>query len=139
KLWLQVISGGATVPQVAYGFAASHEREGNQITADYRQYLGRSPEPGIVSVWVQAVTNGAGNEDVLAGFLASAEYFQKHGHDYAGWYASAVQDAYAGVLVQDDWFRQNIQDAALRISAELASLDGQLDWQDMISLFREVE
>src|SRR5207244_9624852 len=61
------------------------------------------------------------------------------GHGYAGWYQSALQDAYAGVLVQDDWFRQNIQDAALRISAELASLDGQLDWEDMISLFREVE
>jgi hypothetical protein len=139
QLWLEAVAGGATVAQVAYGFTASPEREARKITADYEQYLGRAPEPGIVSVWVQAFANGASNEDIVAGFLASPEYLQKHGNGYAGWYPSAVEDAYAGLLLNDDWFRQNIQDAPLRLTVELASLDGQLDWNDLIALFREVE
>jgi hypothetical protein len=143
--WLKAIAGGETFTQVAYGFANSAEREGERITADYKQYLGRAPEPGIVPVWVQNFESGATNENVIAGFLASAEYYQVHGNNDAAWYQSAYEDAYSWerpgdpVLAQDAWFRQNIQDPALRLTVEVASLDGNLDWNDTIAILRQVE
>jgi hypothetical protein len=139
QLWLGSIAQGASSAQVAYAFAISTEREADLIVADYQRYLDRPPEPGALSVWIQALAHGASNQDIVTGFLASPEYVEKEGGDYTGWYSSALQDAYGGVPVQDSWFQQHIDDRSLRITIELASLDGQLDWSDLIAIFREVE
>ena len=74
-----------TPQQVALGFAASPERKGQRVQADYQQYLGRSASATEVSYWVNVFLNGGSNEQVNAGFLSSQEYFQQHGGNVVDW------------------------------------------------------
>jgi hypothetical protein len=90
--WVNALQGGMTPAAIAYGFAASPEREAQRITADYQRYLNRTPEPGIVAAWVNAFVNGFSNEDVIAGFVGSIEYFQKHYDNIPDWLFSAYDD-----------------------------------------------
>jgi hypothetical protein len=76
--WVQALAAGMSPTQVAYGFAASAEREAQRITADYQKYVGRTPTAAEISAWVNAFENGFTNEDVIAGFVGSPEYYQKH-------------------------------------------------------------
>jgi hypothetical protein len=92
QAWLNALRGGMSPGQIALGFAASGEREGQRITADYQKYLGRDPEPNIVLQWVAAFLHGASNENVVAGFVGSPEYFQNHHSDIRDWLFSAYQD-----------------------------------------------
>lgn len=50
---------------------------------DYMTYLGRSASDGEIDYWVdQFLHHGSRNEDVIAGFIGSAEYYadaQKRG------------------------------------------------------------
>jgi hypothetical protein len=85
-LWVAALNGGEPPTQVAYGFAASAEREGQHVTADYNTFLGRPPSAQEVSAWVDAfVHQGVSNEDVIAGFAGSAEYFQRQGNKPSDW------------------------------------------------------
>jgi hypothetical protein len=93
--WLQVLSQGTSTEAVAYGFAASAEREGIRVRDDYFRYLGRTPSPGEVDVWVRTFANGLTNEGLVAGFLASLEYYNassKGNGDKADWLTSAFLD-----------------------------------------------
>jgi hypothetical protein len=91
--WLTQLQGGVTPESIAYGFAASAEREGQRVLADYQRLLGRTPTPSEVSSWVdQFVHHGVTNERVMAGFVASAEYFQDHHNDARDWLFGAYQD-----------------------------------------------
>jgi hypothetical protein len=90
--WVQALAAGISPTQVAYGFAASAEREGQRITADYQKYLGRSPTAAEVNAWVMAFVNGYSNENVIAGFVGSAEYFRTHYDNADDWLWSAYQD-----------------------------------------------
>jgi hypothetical protein len=66
-------------------------REGLRVTADYPQYLGRTPTPAEVTSWVNAFVNGSKtNEDVVAGFVGSVEYFKNHNGDAQDWLNQAV-------------------------------------------------
>jgi hypothetical protein len=47
---------------------------------------------GSHAVWVNAFEHGLRNEDVIAGFVGSLEYFQKHDDSSAEWLMSAYQD-----------------------------------------------
>ena len=76
---------------MAYDFAASAEREAQRITADYRTYLNRDPEAGAVDGWVNAFLQGASNENVIAGFVGSTEYFQTHSDNSRDWLSAAYQ------------------------------------------------
>lgn len=74
--WTNQIASGESEYSIALGFAASSEREGDVVTKDYQTYLGRSPAPDEVSYWVdQFVNHGQRNEDVIAGFIGSSEYY----------------------------------------------------------------
>jgi hypothetical protein len=91
--WVSVLNNGVAPQQVAYGFAASVEREGQRINADYVAYLGRSATQAETSAWVNAFEQGTSNEDVVAGFVGSAEYFNSRGQgSNAGWIAAAYHD-----------------------------------------------
>jgi hypothetical protein len=76
--WVKAMANGMLATQVAYGFAASAEPEGQRVTAEYSHYLHRSPTSAEVDGWVKAFQNGDPNEDVVAGFVGSSEYFQNH-------------------------------------------------------------
>jgi len=93
--WLQALNGGESTIAIAYGFAASAEREGLRVTMDYQQDLGRSPTPAEVKSWVDAFESGRTNEDVVAGFVGSGEYFFKHFGNTSDWFASAYQTLFA--------------------------------------------
>jgi hypothetical protein len=94
KAWLAALAGGQSPTDVAFGFAASPEREGQRITADYLTNLGRLPSAGEVASWVQAFHGGHGisNEDIIAGFVGSPEFFQGHKGDVSNWLISAYED-----------------------------------------------
>jgi hypothetical protein len=91
--WLQQLQIGVTPVSIAYGFAASAEREGQRVLADYQRFLARTPAQSEIDFWVdQFVNHGVANEGVMAGFVASAEYFQQHYNDASDWLFGAYQD-----------------------------------------------
>ncbi|HQU45301.1 MAG TPA: DUF4214 domain-containing protein, partial [Pirellulales bacterium] len=76
--WVQALAAGESRVAVAYGFAASPERETQRVEADYAAYLRRQASPADVAGWVRAFESGFSNENVIAGFLASDEYYRLH-------------------------------------------------------------
>ena len=64
--------------QVALGIAGSQENNTNLINADYFHYLGRAADSGGLAYWLGQFAAGQTNEDVIAGFTGSAEYYQEH-------------------------------------------------------------
>ncbi len=76
--WVNALAHGLSTQQVAYGFAASAEREALRVRDDYFTFLGRTPSQAEVGAWVFAFQHGVSNEDVIAGFVASPEYYQRH-------------------------------------------------------------
>jgi hypothetical protein len=83
--WVRALQSGVTPRQVAYGFAASAEREGQHVQADYQRVLGRTASADEVNSWVTAFENGVSNEDVIAGFVGSQESFQRQASDVNLW------------------------------------------------------
>jgi hypothetical protein len=83
--WVNRLNSGTTPQDVAYGFAASAERETQRVAADYVQYLGRSARQDELGYWVNVFLNGADNEQVVAGFISSQESFQESGGDITDW------------------------------------------------------
>ncbi len=90
--WVAALNAGSSPQQVAYGFAASAEREGMRVRHDYLFYLGRNATRVEVDGWVGAFEQGTSNEDVIAGFVGSAEYFDNNGSDALSWLRTAYQD-----------------------------------------------
>jgi streptogramin lyase len=94
--WLLAIQGGWTPAQVAYGFAASPERESIRVQQDYTTFLGRRASQSEVAGWVNAFINlHYSNEDVIAGFASSWEYYisaRKGMGDNASWIRAAFLD-----------------------------------------------
>jgi hypothetical protein len=90
--WVRALANGMSPTQVAYGFAASAERESQRVTADYQKYVGRTPSSAEVAGWVRNFLNGASNEDVIAGFVGSLEYFQRHDSNVQEWLLASYQD-----------------------------------------------
>jgi len=68
---------------VTFGFAADaraqHYGDPNQLVAAwYRNYLGREPDEGMYG-WVDQLTQGIPADRVLAGILASPEFYTRAG------------------------------------------------------------
>jgi RHS repeat-associated protein len=77
--WIGQLAQGANRANVAYGFAASQERESQHIFANYEKYLGRSPDAAGLAFWLDQFANhGKTNEDLITGFVASDEYYRDH-------------------------------------------------------------
>jgi hypothetical protein len=97
QTWLNALAAGATEAQVAYGFAASPEREGIRVRGDYATFLGRSASDAEVNLWVNLFVTGVTNEDVVTGFVSSPEYYNSPGKGKSN-KASWVFSAYTQVL-----------------------------------------
>jgi hypothetical protein len=78
----------------ADAFTHSVENYTNLIIQDYQQLLGRTPAQSEINPWVSVMQRGVTDEQVLAGFLASAEYFQRVG----GTNKAFVDSVYQNVL-----------------------------------------
>ncbi|MGH7192681.1 MAG: DUF4214 domain-containing protein, partial [Candidatus Saccharimonadales bacterium] len=95
--WQTVLNLGGSRYEVALGIATSAEHEAMVVANDYFTYLGRTASSTDINYWVAQFDRGAHNEDVVAGFLASSEYFNgsSKGQGMAiGWLDSAYQDLF---------------------------------------------
>jgi hypothetical protein len=90
--WVNHLNQGETTQAVAYGFAASFERESQRVQADYQTFLGREASQAEVAAWANAFEQGMTNEDVVAGFAGSFEYFNAHGSTVNDWLVAAYAD-----------------------------------------------
>lgn len=90
--WVYQLDHGMSATDVAYGFAASIERESKRVTADYQHYLGRTPAQSEIDGWVGQFEAGYSNENVIGGFVGSAEYWQNHGSVATEWLDAAYED-----------------------------------------------
>jgi hypothetical protein len=79
SFWVGKLNTGATLYNVALGFTASPEREGQTIqSADYQGLLGRTASPAEIAAWVGLYEQGQTNEDIQAMFAATDEFFNSH-------------------------------------------------------------
>ena len=92
--WMGQLANNVSTADIAYGFAASQERESDRVAADYEQYLGRGASNSEITYWVNVFLNGGSNEQVIAGFVCSQEYFQDHGNNNVSW----LDAAYLSIL-----------------------------------------
>jgi Tol biopolymer transport system component len=93
--WVNVLNGGTPASAVAFGFAASRERESQRVRFNYQTYLGRDASQAEVDLWVNAFVGGTTNEDMVGGFVGSPEYYQnpnKGQGNEVHWIARAYQD-----------------------------------------------
>jgi hypothetical protein len=93
--WLDRLAAGARPTDIAFGFAASPEREALRVGEDYQTFLGRSPGQDEVNYWVGQFVRGANNETVVAGFMGSVEYYSnpsKGRSSPTAWLDSVYQD-----------------------------------------------
>lgn len=104
--WVAALNAGASPVTVAYGFAASAEREGIRVRQNYQTYLGRSPTANEVNVWVDLFVNrGMTSETMTAGFVGSAEYFQnaiKGNGSIVRWLDAAFLDVYKRAITESE-------------------------------------
>jgi len=70
--WVQQLNNGAARSDVAFGFAASIEREQQRVTADYQHFLNRRPDQQGLNFWVNQFAMGFTNENLIAGFIDPA-------------------------------------------------------------------
>jgi hypothetical protein len=76
--WVAQLAAGANRANVAYGFAGSAERMGQNVMALYNKYLGRGAGQSEIDYWVdQFINHGQTNEDVVTGFVSSNEYYNR--------------------------------------------------------------
>jgi hypothetical protein len=76
--WVNALGAGMPRSLAAYGFASSAEHEAIIVRNDYEVFLGRPASDGEVGGWVQGFGEGLRNEDIIAGFVGSDEFFNSH-------------------------------------------------------------
>jgi subtilisin family serine protease len=76
--WVDVLARGGSRSGVAMGFLLSTEHLTTVIDGHYQHLLGRSIDPVGRAGWVTAIQQGTRVEVVIAGIIASAEYWQKN-------------------------------------------------------------
>ncbi len=66
------------VNTIAAEFLFSSEGRANLVLTYYSSILNRGPDSGGLSYWTNAILSGASDENVIADFLGSDEYFLSH-------------------------------------------------------------
>lgn len=104
--WMARLAAGASAYVIANGFSASAEREGMRVRDNYVTYLGRAAGDAEVTSWVTVYATGSKtNEDIVAGFVGSPEYFRRSGKGsslVADWIRSAYLDVLGRPASDDD-------------------------------------
>ena len=78
SFWDAQLAAGVPRGQAALEIANSQENNTKLINDDYFHYLGRAADPGGLTFWLAQFAAGQTNEDVIAGFTGSAEYYKEH-------------------------------------------------------------
>jgi uncharacterized delta-60 repeat protein len=94
--WLNYLNTGGSPLGLTYGLAASRERAAARVAQDYQTLLGRSASTDEVNAWTDLFVNqSVTNEQIVAGFTASPEYFNaaaKGAGDTPDWLSSLYTD-----------------------------------------------
>jgi hypothetical protein len=88
----QEIPSTAILTQVAETFDHTSEYFAKLIAKDYLQLLGRDPAPNELAAWIAAMEQGTTDEQVLAAFTASPEYYQRAGGTDKAWLDALYHD-----------------------------------------------
>jgi hypothetical protein len=75
--WDAKLAGGTSRLEVAMAVFTSPEYYIDQVASYYTKYLGRAPDLGGFTFWVNSLENGASTESVIAGFVGSQEFYQR--------------------------------------------------------------
>jgi hypothetical protein len=76
--WLAAMQNGWTRTQVAYFFTGSTEQLSQKVVGYYSTFLNRGPSSvDDVNYWVNAIQHGVHDENVMAAFIGSQEYFDQ--------------------------------------------------------------
>ena len=90
--WGQAIALGMPPTQVAYGFINSDEFRILKITEAYREVLGRAPEEGGMTAWLNGMRAGVlAPDDAYRAFLGLDEYYIVTGGTESG-FVAAIYD-----------------------------------------------
>jgi streptogramin lyase len=73
----QALAAGITRTQVAAVVFGSSEYKSDLVQSYYQQFLHRTAAPAELNPWVNALLQGARDEQVIAGILSSDEYFAR--------------------------------------------------------------
>lgn len=73
--WVSALNAGMPRSLAAFGFAGSAEREAIVVRDDYNRFLGREASEAETDGWVNRFRSGMSNENIIAGFVASDEFF----------------------------------------------------------------
>ncbi len=95
--WLGQLQAGVGRGAIALQIAASAEREAMVVNSDYFTYLGRTASALDIQYWNLRFQQGAHNEDIVAGFIASPEYYNSAAKGQGarlGWVDSVFHDLY---------------------------------------------
>ncbi|HEX7378698.1 MAG TPA: DUF4214 domain-containing protein, partial [Pirellulales bacterium] len=76
--WLAELAGGKSRAQVALEITTGAAYGAQVINADYTHNLDRAADPAGFAFWLGQFTDGKSPEDILTGFIASAEYYQRN-------------------------------------------------------------
>ena len=76
QAWVGALAAGGSRYAVAMGFVLSTERLATVIDGYYTAFLRRPIDPVGRQAWVAAVQGGVRTEEIIAGILASNEYFE---------------------------------------------------------------
>jgi hypothetical protein len=76
--WMAAMHNGWTRTQVAYFFTGSNEQLSQKVVGYYSTFLNRGPSSvDDVNYWVNAIQHGVHDENVMAAFIGSQEYFDQ--------------------------------------------------------------
>jgi hypothetical protein len=76
QFWLNALQNGWTPLQVAYYYTNSTEQLSQKVAGWYQTFLHRAPNSqSDIDYWVNAMQNGVHDENVMAAFIGSDEYF----------------------------------------------------------------
>jgi hypothetical protein len=73
--WDQALASGMSRTQMALQLFGSVEYDADLVTQDYAAYLHRGADPAGLNAWIAQLLGGVGADQLLAGILASDEYF----------------------------------------------------------------
>lgn len=76
--WPKQLSAGETLSTASEQIAGSAENNTQIISDDYFHYLGRAADSAGTDYWLAQFAAGKTNEDLIAGFTGSQEYYQQH-------------------------------------------------------------
>jgi len=80
-------------PSVLAGlFTHTVENYSQVVASTYQQFLGRTPDPSVLSFWVGQMQQGLTDERLGAFIVASSEYRTNHGGTATGWVQGMYHD-----------------------------------------------